>query len=511
MTEGALARRDLWRDAKPGDAPGPSGVARRDPAGPGAQRPRLLIADDEPSVLQVLERLGDRAGYDVVSCDGGEAAVRALREQPPDLALVDLRMPDLDGMEVLRQLRTEVPWCAAVIMTAYGAVDSAVEAMKLGAREYITKPFDFPQLRQLLTDVRDEIDERRMPASPQTIAPSIDLPAVLGDTPVTHEVSALVSTLAPSARVVLITGESGSGTEIIARAFHESGPRRAKPFVTINCSALVDALFERELFGHERGAFSGAEDGKPGLFEAAQGGTVFLDDVAELPLSVQATLLQTLDTGAIRRVGAQHTRTVDVAMVAATRRDLRADVAAGRFRADLYYRLGVVGIVVPPLRERRDDIPLIATTFLRDSASRLGKLLTGFSDDAMALLREASWDGNVRELRSCVERACARADDSVVSADDIVAAQGSETGASPLRANGLHVVRSGTARGPLQDVEKEHILSVLRDVRGNRVAAARVLGISRRALYRRLARHRIAEETLRAVPPSRPADDSHHD
>lgn len=458
----------------------------------------------------MLERLGDRLGYDVVTCDGGQAALRAMQERPADLALVDLRMPDLNGMEVLRQFRADAPSCAVVIMTAYGAIDSAVEAMKLGAREYITKPFDFPQLRQLLADVRDEIGRRSTGVEARVTATSVDLCGMLGDTPVMNDVSALVRTLAPSAKVVLLTGERGTGTELIARALHEGSPRHLRPFVTINCAALVDSLFDRELFGHEKGAFSGADEAKPGLLEAANGGTVFLDDVAELPLSVQATLLQAIESGEIRRVGAQRGRAVDVAVVASTQRDLRADVAAGRFRADLYYRLSVVGIVLPPLRERRDDIPVLATAFLRESAARLGKLLTGFTEEAMAGLREARWDGNVRELRACVERACANASEGLVTPADLLASLQGEASLTS-RPSGLHIVRSGAGRAPLQDVEKEHILSVLRDVRGNRVAAARVLGISRRALYRRLARHQIGAEALRAVPKRLRDDDAHHE
>ena len=501
MSERALAR-ESWRgeNGHPQAADGGE-QPRREPAGSGRQRPLLLIADDERPVLQMLERLGDRIGYDIVTCEGGQDALRAMRERTPDLALVDLRMPDLGGMDVLRQLRLEAPACQVAIMTAYGAIDSAVEAMKLGAREYITKPFDFAQLRGLLTEVRDEILQ-----PPRVSSESVpDLCAMLGNTPVMQDVSELVRSLGSSAKVVLISGERGCGKELVARAFHQCSPRASRPFVTINCSALVDSLFERKLFGHEQGAFTGADEAAPGLFEAAQGGTIFLDDVGDLPLAVQGSVAQTLETGEIQRVGGRRSRPIDVAIVAATQRDLRADVASGRFRADLFYRLSMVGIVLPPLRERRDDIHILAMGFLRESAASLGKLLTGFSDDALQVLRDAPWEGNVRELRATVERACRRASGQVVSVED-VAASAQDVAGGP-RSGGLHVVRTGTAgRAPLQDVEREHILSVLHDVRGNRVAAAKVLGISRRALYRRLARHQISE-SLRAVPPPAPDDD----
>lgn len=516
MAEGALARRN-WlgdsgaRTATQNDRPRP------EPAGSGDQRPLLLIADDELPLLQMLERLGVRLGFDVVTCDGGQAALRAMRERPADLALVDLRMPDLGGLDVLREFHREVPGCPVIIMTAYGAIDSAVEAMKLGAREYITKPFDFPQLKKLLTDVRDEltrpVDGETVTAPPVASGP--DLTGMLGDTPVIHKVSELVRSLAATTKVVFISGERGTGKELVARAFHQYSERRHRPFVTINCSALVDSLFERELFGHEKGAFSGAEESKPGLFEAAQGGTIFLDDVADLPLAVQGMLLQLLESGELTRVGAERPRPVDVAVVAATQRDLRADVAAGRFRADLFYLLNVVGIVLPPLRERRDDIAELALSFLRDAPVNSQRRLTGFTEDALAALREASWDGNVRELRTAVERAAARATGPRVTADEVLVSIAGEAAAT-ARPTGLHVVRSGAAKAPLHDVEKDHILSVLRDVRGNRVKAAQVLGISRRALYRRLERHQIAAESLRAVPPRRSdggsgASDGDHD
>jgi DNA-binding NtrC family response regulator len=498
MTQGALARRDWIGDGSPGGKASKTGQPRS-VTGTGALKPLLLIADDEPSVLQVLQRLGGKLGYEVMACQNGTEAISAMRARPADLALVDLRMPDISGLEVLRQFRVDAPRCDVILMTAYAAVDSAVEAMKLGAREYMTKPFDFDQLRLLLADFRDEITRR---ADPPTVpGPVPDFYGMLGGSPVIHEVFGLIRKLAPHAKTVLISGETGTGKELAARAFHQSGSRRNKPFVTINCSAVVDTLFESELFGLEQG---GGRDAKPGLFEAAQGGTVFLDEVGELPPAVQAKLLRTLENGEVLRVGALQPRIVDVGVVAATNRDLRADVTAGRFRADLYYRLNVVGIVLPPLRERREDIPLLAHAFMRECAARLQKMLTGLSEDAEAALVHARWDGNVRELRNRIERACMLAEGPLLTEKDVndALSQHDAMPAAP-RAGGLHVVRSGGPRTLLHDVEREHILSVLREVRGNRAAAAKVLGISRRALYRRLERHQIALESLRAVPAKR--------
>ena len=501
MTQGALARRDWVGDPSPGGKAAKGGQPRS-AAATGALHPLLLIADDEPSVLQVLQRLGGKLGYEVVACQNGTEAIAAMRTRPADLALVDLRMPDISGLEVLRQFRLDAPRCDVILMTAYAAVDSAVEAMKLGAREYMTKPFDFDQLRLLLAEFRDEIMRRVGPPTEQGPVP--DFFGMLGSSPVIHEVFGLIRKLAPHAKTVLISGETGTGKELAARAFHQSGSRRNKPFVTINCSAVVDTLFESELFGLEKSAAGGGREAKPGLFEAAQGGTVFLDEVGELPPAVQAKLLRTLENGEVQRVGALQPRIVDVGVVAATNRDLRADVAAGRFRADLYYRLNVVGIVLPPLRERREDIPLLAHAFMRDCAGRLQKMLTGLSEDAEAALVQARWDGNVRELRNRIARACMLAEGPLLTEKDVNDALSHHDAVpSPSRSGGLHVVRSGGPRTLLHDVEREHILSVLRDVRGNRAAAAKVLGISRRALYRRLERHQIALESLRAVPGKR--------
>ena len=340
-----------------------------------------------------------------------------------------------------------------------------------------------------------------MERTPQLLAEA-DIPAIVGRSPVIHEVFALMRRLSPHARSLLISGEAGTGKEFVARAFHHFGPRCSRPFVTVNCSAVLDTLFEHELFGRESPLVPGARESKPGLFEAAQGGTLFLDEVAELPLEVQARLLRALDTGEFQRAGSLQPRAVDVAIVAATSRDLRAEVAAGRFQSDLYYRLNVIGIVLPPLRERREDIQTLAVTFLRECAARLQKVLTGLTDEAGAALVEARWEGNVRELRSRVELACFLAEGPMVTRENVEAALAREA-AAPVsaRQSGLHVVRSGAPRAPLEDVEREHILAVLRDVRGNRAAAAKVLGISRRALYRRLARHNIAAGLPRSFQP----------
>ena len=291
---------------------------------PKTERPLLLVVDDEIPVLKVVERLAARIGFDVVACASGAEAMRTLLRKPADLAMVDLRMPDVNGLDLLRQIRSTVPGCEVILMTAYAAVDSAVEAIKLGAREYLTKPFDFDRLRQVLEDIRAELARRaQVMALESQVARQLEFCGMLGRSPVMQEVFSLVQRLAPHAKVVLVSGETGTGKELAARAFHAAGTRRNKPFVTINCSAVVDTLFESELFGHVRGAFTGAVESKAGVFETAHGGTLFLDEIGELPLSVQAKLLRALEYGEVQRVGSLQPKRVDVVVVAATNRDLR--------------------------------------------------------------------------------------------------------------------------------------------------------------------------------------------
>ncbi len=462
-------------------------------------RPLLLVVDDEAPILNVIERLAARAGYDVVSCTSGPDALRALMRRPADLAMVDLRMPDVNGLDLLRQIRAAVPSCEVILMTGYAAVDSAVEAIKLGAREYLTKPFDLDRLRRLLGDIRDELTRRAQVVELESqVARQLEFCGMIGRSPAMQEVFSLIQRLAQHAKVVLISGETGTGKELAARAFHEAGPRAGRPFVTINCSAVVDTLFESELFGHVRGAFTGAIESKAGVFEAAQGGTLFLDEIGELPLSVQAKLLRAIEHGEVQRVGSLQPRRVDVAVIAATNRDLRTEVAGGRFRGDLFYRLNVVDVTLPPLRDRREDIPYLTAAFMRESASRMRKPLVGLTPSAERLLLAASWDGNVRELRNVVERACMLAEGTQVSDRELVGAFGPDSRVAPARPRPVDptaVPQKTTA--PLGDVERQHIVDVLREVRGNRMAAARLLGISRRALYRRLERHGITEEPPR--------------
>jgi DNA-binding NtrC family response regulator len=463
-------------------------------------RPLLLLVDDEAPVLRVIERLAAKIGFEVIACPTGSDAMRALMRRPADLAMVDLRMPDVNGLDLLRQIKGAVPSCEVILMTGFAAVDSAVEAIKLGAREYLTKPFDFDRLKKVLADIRDELERRaRVLALESQVARQLEFCGMLGRSPAMQEIFSLIQRLAPHAKVVLIAGETGTGKELAARAFHQAGPRRTKPFITVNCSAVVDTLFESELFGHVKGAFTGAVDSKAGLFEAADGGTLFLDEIGELTPNVQAKLLRAIENGEVQRVGSLVPRRVDVAVVAATNRDLRAEVASGRFRGDLFYRLNVVGVRLPPLRDRREDVPYLTAAFIRDCAARLKKPLTGLTPAAERVLLNARWDGNVRELKNALERACILAEGATISERELEGAFGFEPPApARARSGDAEAGRSSDAPAHLETIEREHILDVLQQVSGNRMKAAKVLGISRRALYRRLERHQIGDQAAPA-------------
>jgi two-component system response regulator HydG len=454
------------------------------------QRPLIMVVDDEQGILDVVGRFAQRAGYEAITCSSGRDAIAQLQTRRADLVMVDLRMPDVGGLDVLRAIRDIDPRCQAVLMTGYASVETAVEAIKLGATDYLSKPLDFARLEQLLASVRDDLERRRsLLAIESDIARRLEFAGMIGRGPVMQELFGMIRRLAPHVRTALITGETGTGKELVARALHRTGPRKDRRFVTVNCSAVVESLFESELFGHVRGAFTGATDHKPGLFELADNGTLFLDEIGELPLTVQAKLLRVLELGEVHRVGSLEPRRVNVHVVAATNRDLRAEVAAGRFRSDLFYRLNIVEVKLPPLRDRREDIPYLTAAFIRETAERLQKPLVGLTPGAERLLGAAAWDGNVRELRNVIERACILADGDFITEKELAVSM------PPVAYTAVRVVtppqgpkEPGPADDLLINVEREHIQRALLRAHGNKKAAARMLGLSRRALYRRLER-----------------------
>src|SRR5262245_25424589 len=310
--------------------------------------PTLLVIDDEPGMLALMERFARSLKFNVVCHNGAEGVLGQIEQIRPDIVVVDLQMPEINGLEVLRAIRQVDPDCAVVLMTAHASVDSAIDAVKLGALDYLTKPIDFERLRDLLTTVQQNIERRETVLQMDAdAAQRFEFHSMIGRSAVMQDLFDSIRRLAPHVRTVLITGETGTGKELVARAFQQAGPRRNGRFLTVNCSAVVDTLFESELFGHQRGAFTGAVDTKVGVFEHADGGTLFLDEVGELPLSVQPKLLRAVEYGEVQRVGSLETRQVDVRVIAATNRDLRAESAAGRFRSDLYFRLSVLEIHLP--------------------------------------------------------------------------------------------------------------------------------------------------------------------
>jgi two-component system response regulator HydG len=458
------------------------------------RKPVLLVVDDEPGMLGLIQRFAGPAGFEVHTNASATDAIATIGECAPDVAIVDLRMPEVGGLDVLRAIREAQPECRVILMTAHAEVDSAIEAVKLGAMDYLSKPLDFDRLKELLRTVnQDLVNRAAVLASESATAHRFELCGMIGRSAIMQDLFGLVRRIAPHARAALVTGETGAGKEGIARAVHLLGPRKQKKFVTINCSAVVETLFESELFGHVRGAFTGATDHKAGLFESADGGTLFLDEIGELPAAVQAKLLRVLETGEVQRVGSLQAKKVDVRVVAATNRDLRQEAEAGRFRSDLYYRLNVVELYVPPLRERREDIPYMVAAFVREFAARFKKPIEGVSSAAERLLMNAPWPGNVRELRNVLERTCMLSEGRSVTEVDLVRCMPAPAKAMAAQA-GPRTEKPVETGVDLQSRERDHILEVLQAERGNKVAAAARLGVSRRTLYRRLQRHQVPLE-----------------
>ena len=451
--------------------------------------PLVLIVDDDAPLRSMLERLIQQQGFDVRSFPDGAPALASLPSIHPDVALVDLQMPEVGGLEVLRAIRQAAPDCRVVLMTGEPSVETAIQAVKLGALDYLSKPFDFERVRELLATVGQGIAQRQEVFEAESkLAARVEFCGMIGRSPVMQELFDTIRRLAPHVRTALVIGETGTGKELVAAALHHLGPRRSRRFIPFNCSAIVESLFESEFFGHTRGAFTGATDAKAGLFEQAHGGTLFLDEIGELPLPLQAKLLRVVEYGELQRVGAPAAQKVDVQVIAATNRNLVEEVCAGRFREDLYYRLNVAEIRLPPLRDRRDDVCLLVAAFVKQLAKRFDKPIVGLTPAAERVLQNASWPGNVRELRNTLERACMLSEGRILGEREIVTA----LGGSPRPASEApNDARSAPCtprvhRPSVPALTRETVEDALRAVAGNRSAAARRLGLSRRAFYRRL-------------------------
>src|SRR6185436_5142666 len=385
----------------------------------------LLVIDDEPGMIKVVERFGGDQGFEVIGRPGGQTILSELKTLKADVAIVDLRMPEVSGIDVLKAIHDADPACHVILMTAHASVESAIEAVKLGALDYLSKPLNFERFGELLTNVRMGLNRRQlMMAVDSEMASRFEFHGMIGRGALMQDLFDSIRRLAPHARTALVTGETGTGKELVARALHQLGGRRMRRFTACNCSAVVETLFEAELFGHTRGAFTGASEAKAGLFELSDGGTLFLDEIGELPLAMQAKLLRAVEYGDVQRVGATEPKRVDVRVIAATNRNLSDEVAAGRFRQDLYYRLNIVEIALPALRDRPEDIPYLSAAFVKEFSTRFGKALVGIGPGAERLLQNAPWPGNVRELRNTLERACMLSEGHILSEREVLAALG---------------------------------------------------------------------------------------
>ncbi len=436
--------------------------------------------DDDAQIRQLLGEVGDREGFEVLQAVDGAAALEMLQRRHMDLVLLDLHMPRVNGLAVLRGVRATKSSSQIALMSGNATVEDAVEAIKLGASEYFSKPLDLPRVRALMAAMRQQyFDRNSVLEADANLAERLEVCGMIGRSPAMREMFSVIHRLAPHARTVLITGETGSGKELVARALHELGPRRQKKLITVNCSAVVETLFESELFGHVRGAFTGATNDKAGVFEAANGGTVFLDEAGELPSGAQAKLLRTLENGELQRVGSVELRKVDVRVIAATNRRLDAEISAGRFRSDLYYRLNVVEIAVPPLRERSEDIPYLTAAFVKKFSKDFSKQITGLTEAAEERLVQWPWPGNVRELRNVIERACLLCEGHLLTEGDLARSLSERPAATaPI---------DDEPAGPPPTADE--VRAALEGTAGNKSLAARRLRISRRALYRLLDKY----------------------
>lgn len=447
---------------------------------------QVLVADDEDNLRRVLKAQLQRDGYEVHSVADGEAVLQAMEEHHIDVLITDLRMPKLDGMQVLKSVSERFPNVPVIMITAHGTVDTAVEALKLGAFDYVTKPFDQAEFRTVVGKAARtrELSQKHVSGDPDQRGRY----RIIGQSGPMHEVYDVLEKVADTPSTVLITGESGTGKELIARALHENSSRKDKPFVSVNCAAIPPDLLESELFGYERGAFTGAVTSKPGRFELAHGGTLFLDEIGEIPVSMQVKLLRALQEQQFERVGGIKTITVDSRLVTATNRDLKASIADGGFREDLYYRLNVVHVHLPPLRDRPSDIPLLLEHFVQKFNAKLRRATTGFEDAAMQQLLRYDWPGNIRELENVVERCMIFAEDGEVGAQHLPAEVGEfeadlDASASPTPGTtGLkEAVREATLK-----LEREFIGRALDQTGGNVTHTARLLKISRKSLQNKM-------------------------
>jgi DNA-binding NtrC family response regulator len=451
---------------------------------PGAGR--ILIVDDEATAVENLAHVCRKEGYEVTTRTTGQGALDALEKNRYDIVLSDLRMEKVDGMAILRRSKELDPETVVIIITGFATLDSAIEAMKAGAFHYISKPFRLDEVREVVRNAMEMVNlkrENRQLKEELTLSRSEH--SIITQDAIMQRLLDTARQIAPTDTNVLITGESGTGKELLARFIHSHSGRSVRLFKAVNCGALQEDLLANELFGHEKGAYTGATESREGLIEATNGGTLFLDEIAEMSLGMQVKLLRVIQEREVQRLGSTHTISVDIRLIAATHRDLRDEVAAGRFRQDLYYRLDVVGLHLPPLAERRDDIPLLAFYFLQKHAVRMNRSVEDIDPEAMVTLIEYDYPGNIRELENIIERGVALAQARQLGINDLP---------STLVEHAVHVVREDTGRLPtLVERETDYIRHVLERSGQNRTRAAKILGIDRVSLWRKLKKYGLEE------------------
>jgi len=451
-----------------------------------AEHLSVLVVDDDLAHRTMLRSLLSGWGYQVTEADDGQTAIDLVNRQPFDLILMDIRMVKVSGLEALAVIKRYNPSIPVIIITAYSSVESAVEAMKNGAYDYLTKPLDFDELR---LNLQRAMDHRQLKKENRQLRTTLDghfeRSQLIGNSSAITSLLETVAQVAPSEASILIQGESGTGKELVAAAIYRNSGRRDTPFISLNCAAITETLFESELFGHEKGAFTGAHRRTQGRFQQADGGTLFLDEISEMPLTMQVKLLRVLQERKVTRVGGSQELKIDVRLIAATNRDLEKEIAAGRFREDLYYRLAVVTLELPPLRARRDDIPLLADHFIRRFGKQNHKDLKGLTPQAMDRLLKYDWPGNVRELMNGLERATVLARSEYIEVEDLpFSVQKMQVDDAPM---------ASWLEQPLEEVEKAAVLQTLAACGGNKSETARRLGVTRKTLHKKLKKYGIME------------------
>jgi len=441
---------------------------------------RIAVVDDEAIVVREIKRSLSKQGYEVETFLDGESALEQLARQDFDLLISDLRLPGISGLDLLKAVRENNPHCETILITAHGTVDSAIEAIRSGAFHYVTKPIKMADLRLLVKRALDKVTLVREKEALKEELFSQSRPAeIIGNSKAMHEVFQLIAKVAPLDCNVLIQGESGTGKEMVARALHRRSTRSRRPFVSFNCGGFTEELITNELFGHEKGAFTGATEHKVGLLEAAHTGTIFLDEIGEMPISMQVKLLRFVQERALLRVGGVNPLPVDVRLLAASNQDFKEMVKAGTFREDLYYRLNVILITLPPLRSRPDDIPLLVRHFLKKYSHALGKEVKSISSEVLETLKQYPFPGNVRELENIIERAVALSDGSEITTRDLP---------SDLRELSMSSLETQTLM-TLEEKERQYIQEVLKKTRNKKNLAAEILGVPRTTLWRKLKHH----------------------